>query len=82
MEVKLQKIGNSSGIRLPKKIIEACGISDTMDLQVTGKTITITAKRKPREGWAEAAQKMHQLKEDMPLIPDDLDHDILDSWGK
>lgn len=80
MEVKLQKIGNSRGIRLPKKIIDACGISETVELHVIGKTITITSKRKPRQGWAEAAKEMHQFGEDKTMIPDNLDNHILDPW--
>lgn len=80
MEVKLQKIGNSRGIRLPKKIIDACGLSETVELQVIGKTITITSKRKPRQGWAKAAKKMHQCGDDTILIPDNLDNHIFDPW--
>ncbi len=80
MEVKLQKIGNSRGLRLSKKIIEKCDITETVELYVIGKTITITSKRKPRQGWAEAAKKMHRCGEDKPIIQDDLDNDILATW--
>ncbi len=80
MDIKVQKIGNSKGIRIPKKIMEVCEISDVVELYVTGKTINIQAKRKPRAGWAKAAEEMHKCGEDKPIIPDDLDNDIYPVW--
>lgn len=80
MELKLQKIGNSRGIRIPKKVIEQCGISDTVEIFITGKAITIIAKKRPRQGWAKAAAEMHRVGEDKLLIPDDIDAYIHDKW--
>ena len=80
MELKLQKIGNSRGVRLPKKIIEQCGITDKVELSITGKTINIVAKKPPRQGWDKAAAKMHRVKEDQLLIKDEIDPHIHDKW--
>ncbi|MDZ7723014.1 MAG: AbrB/MazE/SpoVT family DNA-binding domain-containing protein [candidate division KSB1 bacterium] len=82
MDIKVQKIGNSKGIRIPKKVIHACEISDVVELYVTGKTITIQAKRKPREGWAKAAKAMHQRGDDKLFLPDELDTNVHSPWKK
>ncbi len=34
MIVPLIKIGNSKGIRIPRHLIEKCGLSDTVELRV------------------------------------------------
>jgi antitoxin MazE len=57
MRTKLVAIGNSKGIRLPKALIAAAGLEDSVTLRVAdGKLIIASARRrrKPREGWAAA----------------------------
>src|SRR5918994_6239808 len=59
MRVKLVRIGNSRGVRLPKPILEASGLTDEIDIAVeAGRVVLTPAARKPREGWAEAARRM------------------------
>ena len=59
MRTKLVRIGNSRGVRLPKPILAASGISDEVDLKVEDGCIVLTRpKRHPREGWAEDARRM------------------------
>ncbi len=56
---KLVPIGNSKGIRLPKAILEAARLEDSVDLRVEdGKLIVTPARkrRRPRAGWAESIQ--------------------------
>ena len=53
MILDIVQIGNSQGIRIPKSILEECGINKKIDLEVKNNTITI----KPveiRKGWEEA----------------------------
>ena len=57
MVTKLVPIGNSKGIRLPKAILQASGLEDSIDVRVEEGKLIITAARrprKPRKGWAEA----------------------------
>ena len=54
MRVELVKIGNSRGVRIPKALIEQCGLGDTVDLRVEDERIVIARARRPREGWEEA----------------------------
>lgn len=56
MQVKLIKIGNSYGVRLPKTVIESCGFESDIELNVKGKSVVLTAEKQPRHGWKEAIQ--------------------------
>jgi len=56
MQVKLVKIGNSYGVRLPKAVIETCEFSEDLELNVKGKSVVLTAEKQPRTGWHEAIQ--------------------------
>ncbi|MDR2901874.1 MAG: hypothetical protein LBU87_02030 [Lactobacillales bacterium] len=57
MRVKLVKIGNSWGIRLPKTVITECELKDDVELLVHEKTILLTAVASPRKSWAEALER-------------------------
>ena len=59
MKTRLVKIGNSRGLRLPKVLIEEAGLPDDVELHVRGATIVVAPRRRPREGWAEAARDLH-----------------------
>jgi antitoxin MazE len=54
MRIKLVRIGNSRGIRIPKSLIEQCGFGDTVELRVEQDRLVITRGRSPRQGWKEA----------------------------
>lgn len=53
MKIKLIKIGNSLGIRLPKTVIEECGLKEDLNLTVRQGAIVITPIVPPRLGWKE-----------------------------
>lgn len=63
---KLVAIGNSRGIRLPKAMIEQVGLGDEVELEVVDGAIVIRRKRRPREGWAEAAKLLAERGEELP----------------
>ncbi len=56
MQVKLVKIGNSYGVRLPKTVIDACEFSSDLELTVKGKSVVLSAEKQPRQGWQDAIQ--------------------------
>ena len=64
MKTNLIAIGNSRGIRIPKPLIEQCGLADEVELDVRDKSIVIHSPRKPREGWDKAFAQMARLKDD------------------
>lgn len=76
MRTKVVPIGNSRGVRIPKPLLVECGITKAVDLRSDGKRIMLTpVKFKPRQGWAEAAERMRQAGDNALLIPDVFDDD-------
>jgi antitoxin MazE len=54
MKLQLVRIGNSRGIRIPKPILEQCGLKDAVDLRVEEDHLVIARTHYPRQGWEEA----------------------------
>ena len=67
MKTKLVRIGNSRGIRIPKPLLEQAGLQGDVDLQVVRNGIMIRGVASPREGWAQAAQKIQERHEHVLL---------------
>lgn len=70
MKATLIKIGNSQGVRLPKSVIEQCGLKREIAMSVENGAVVLRAKRKPREGWAEDAALCAASGDDALLIGD------------
>lgn len=51
MRIKLVKIGNSYGIRLPKNVIKDCDFSGEIDLTVHNKNAVLSAVTDKRTAW-------------------------------
>lgn len=74
MRVNIVPIGNSRGVRIPKAVLEQCGLNKEAEMEVQeDKVIIKPLKKKAREGWGRAFEKMHRKKEDAALIKDSLD---------
>ncbi len=67
MRTKLVKIGNSRGVRLPKPLLEEVGLTDEIDLRIEGGAIILAPPARPRQGWAEAAERLRATDEDLLL---------------
>ena len=65
MKAEIVRIGNSRGIRIPKKVIEHCGLHGTVELDVRDGEIVIRATSQARKGWDEAFRSMHQREDDV-----------------
>jgi len=78
MQVNVVKIGNSKGIRIPKKVLDQCQIDDTLDLSVENNVIMLKPMhRKPREGWAEAIEAVNKKHGIEPLDQEWLEANLL-----
>ncbi|WP_422124504.1 AbrB/MazE/SpoVT family DNA-binding domain-containing protein [Planococcus sp. X10-3] len=76
-EVKLQKWGNSQGIRLPKDLLEQIGVADfkniSFDVQVNGSEITLkpvvklTPFEQLFEGYDESQPRIQYDWDDEPV---------------
>ncbi|NQU20001.1 MAG: AbrB/MazE/SpoVT family DNA-binding domain-containing protein [Candidatus Nealsonbacteria bacterium] len=64
MQAKLISIGNSLGVRLPKAVIEQAGLTDKLDIKVSGDAVIIRSTKRPRENWDSAAAACHRASED------------------
>ena len=68
MKTTLIPIGNSRGIRIPKPMIEQCGLGEDIEMDVRNRTIIIHAPNHARAGWDKAFAQMARLKDD--ALPD------------
>ncbi len=78
MQINVVKIGNSKGVRIPKKILDQCQVEEKLELIVKNNVIMLKpVHKKPREGWAEAIEAIHQKHGEEPLDKDWLEADLL-----
>ena len=67
MRSKLIPIGNSRGVRLPKSVIEQCGLGDEIELVVRNDCLIVRSPKAPRAGWEEAFKRMRAANHDRLL---------------
>jgi antitoxin MazE len=72
MKTQIIQIGNSQGIRIPKVLLEECGLSDEVELKIHAEGILVRNAQKPRAGWDEAFKRMaenedHEASENSPV---------------
>ena len=70
MKLKVARIGNSRGVRLPKHVLEASGLSGEVAIEVHPGVVVLKHRTHPRAGWAEAFAAMAERGDDAPLLPD------------
>ena len=67
MRSRIIRIGNSQGIRIPKPILEAAGLSDEVELEVRDGRLIIAAAGSPRAAWADRFAEMAERGDDRLL---------------
>ena len=67
MKTTLIPIGNSRGVRIPKPLIEQCGLTEQVEMDVQDCMILIHAPRQPRAGWGAAFARMARAGDDKLL---------------
>ena len=79
METKITKIGNSQGIIIPKAILEQCGLTDKVSLEVKDNRLIVSQiVANPRQGWEEAIMAAGVDEDEELLMGDYLEH----SWDE
>lgn len=66
MKANIIQIGNSQGLRIPKKLLEETGISGEVELETTLGGILIKNIRKPRGNWEILFKKFAEIDDDLP----------------
>ncbi|GIK58897.1 MAG: AbrB/MazE/SpoVT family DNA-binding domain-containing protein [Chloroflexi bacterium] len=64
LEAKLIKIGNSQGIRLPKRIISKYGLGNSVLLEETENGILIVAAKSEKLSWEDTYKAMANAEQD------------------
>ena len=77
MRTSLVPIGNSKGIRIPKAILQQCGIEKEVSMEVRdGRIILAPTSLQPRLGWREQFRALRLAEEEATYIPDLLDLEL------
>lgn len=73
-DVKLVRIGNSQGVRIPKALLDKYGLSSSLILEETDQGILLRKKREDKLSWKDTYKAMATDGEDWT----DLDAALLD----
>lgn len=68
MKTDLIRIGNSRGVRIPKPVIEQCGLRQRVELRVENHRLVISPERRPRQGWEESFRAAGSPSDDELLL--------------
>lgn len=79
MKANIVRIGNSKGIRLPKPVLEQCGLEESVEIEIEGNRLVIRSVRRPRNEWGKAFMKMARHQDDDLL---DRDTPRATDWDK
>ena len=67
MKARVIRIGNSRGVRIPKTLLEQCGLRETVELEMENGHLVLRSSVAPRRGWDEAFRHMHRHGDDKLL---------------
>ena len=67
MKASIIKIGNSHGVRIPKPILDQCGFTKEVELEVHNQELIIKSPKQPRKNWADSFQRMAQNGDDKSI---------------
>jgi antitoxin MazE len=71
MRVTLRKMGNSSGVIIPKPFLAEIGATGAVEMVIEDGRIVIEAeKRTPRAGWADASRALAEAGDDALVWPE------------
>ncbi len=70
MKLNVVRVGNSRGLRLPKRILEEYRITEQVELNLKEGYIELRAIDEPRAGWREDFIRMMADENEEERIPD------------
>jgi len=73
MRVAVRKLGNSSGIIIPKALLDEAGVAvgDAVEMTLDeGRIVLAPIRRRARAGWAEASRGVAEAGEDALVWPE------------
>lgn len=82
MKAELIRIGNSRGIRIPKPIIDQCGLGRVVELRVERNSLVVSPQRRLRQGWKEAFEAAGPSTHDELLLEESAPSEFdLNEWN-
>lgn len=69
IRAKVVRVGNSRGIRIPKPLLDQCGIEGPVELSVRNGSLLVRPLKPRRQGWEKAFRRMAERKDDAVLDP-------------
>ncbi len=84
IKTRIIKIGNSQGIRIPRRLLEQTKIGDEVELELQQDRIIVRPARYARHHWEEAFKAMAERGDDELLDGDVLIPTVWDEeeWGQ
>lgn len=73
MRTAVRRLGNSSGVIIPKSLLRDLGVAEGDPVEMTleaGRIVLIPIKRRARSGWAKASQSIAEARDDTPVWPE------------
>jgi antitoxin MazE len=67
MRAAVRKLGNSSGVIIPKSLLRDLGVAEGDPVEMTleaGRIVLVPVKRRARAGWAEASRDIAEARDD------------------
>ena len=80
MDTNIIKVGNSNGIILPAVVLKELKLSTKSTVRIDVEKGAIVIRPGVRQGWEDAASKMHQNGDDALLIPDIFEDETMGEW--
>ncbi len=80
MKIKLIKIGNSQGVRIPKPIIEESGLKGEIELLLRDNEVVLRSVQEPRVRWDTSFKEMADNNDDELL--DKKDTERSNDWDE
>jgi len=73
MRAAVRRLGNSSGVIIPKSLLDEAGfgIGDAVDMSLDeGRIVLAPLRRRPRFGWADASKDLAEAADDALVWPE------------
>jgi antitoxin MazE len=73
MRTAVRKLGNSSGVIIPKSLLAEAGVvvGDAVDMTLEGGRIVLArVEQRARAGWAEASKQLREAGDDALIWPE------------
>ena len=73
MRTALRRLGNSSGVIIPKAMLDEAGVAigDVVDMTLDeGRIVLAPVTKRPREGWADASRALAEAEDDALVWPE------------